>query len=290
MLKLIALPAVVAILMAAPGTPSPKSSTQTPTSGSWQVDSRNSDAELITDGLTNYRTTKINFTLGYGRIEGAFKLDDSDAANSRIDFRFYPANSTSSPIGEDGTLRHDWLANPANQTLVCFHSKKIVRMPDGKLQVTGDLVVTRVDHNVALDPNEAYSGPIYGPPMVHRTVRDASFIFDAPVAAGKKQKDGLKTSGVTSISREGYPELVRTAIGTYWPTLAQGEPKCWNPAGGTEDYRGFQCTGTYMSSSGPPPAPGQIGEDYPGPQNFNTVVGKQLTIMIHLRLKPKATT
>jgi hypothetical protein len=29
-----------------------------------------------------------------------------------------------------------------------------------------------------------------------------------------------------------------------------------------------------------------FGEDYPGPQNFNTVVGGHMTIAVHLRLTP----
>jgi len=42
-----------------------------------------------------------------------------------------------------------------------------------------------------------------------------------------------------------------------------------------------------MQSSGLPPAPIQVGEDYPDSSNYNAVVGSQLTILIHLRLAPK---
>jgi polyisoprenoid-binding protein YceI len=115
----------------------------TTTSGSWQVDSQRSEAQLITDGTTNFGKTKINFTLGFARVNGGLKLDDADPANSKLDFRMYPASSMAPPIGEDGKVRASWLANVANNTLVCFHSKKVVRTPDGKLQVTGDRYTAR---------------------------------------------------------------------------------------------------------------------------------------------------
>jgi hypothetical protein len=35
-----------------------------------------------------------------------------------------------------------------------------------------------------------------------------------------------------------------------------------------------------------PQAPISAGEDYPGPQGFNAVVGERLSILVHMRLKP----
>ena len=46
--------------------------------GSWQVGARHSDAHLITDATTDFGKKKINFTLGYGRVSGDVKVDDSD--------------------------------------------------------------------------------------------------------------------------------------------------------------------------------------------------------------------
>lgn len=283
MLKLMAIPAAAIILLiAAPSTPAPAA-------GSWQVDAHHSNVQLITDGTTDYGKKKINFTLGYGRVHGTLNIDDADPANSKIDFNFYPGNSKGSPIAEDGSIRAAWLGNLANQTLVCFHSKKIVRTPDGKLQATGDLVLTRVDRNVDDTPSEAYSGPIYGPPMVHRVSREASFIFDLPSANGQQKNAGYQTTGSTSISRENFPELLRAVTGTRWPTLVQDE-KCWNPAGGTEDYRGFECSGTFLRPADLPTTATQGGEDYWGASDYNAVVGNQLSIIVQLHLMPQATT
>lgn len=280
MVKLVTVSAAAIILLIA------STSTTAPTAGSWQVDAHHSDAQLITDGTTNYGKKKIDFTLGYGKVHGTLKIDDADPANSKIDFSFYPGNSKGSPIAEDGTIKAAWLANVANDTLVCFHSKKVVLTPDGKLQATGDLVLTRVDRNVDTTPSEAYSGPVYGPPMVHRVSREATFVFDLPSRDGKQKNAEFKTSGSTSVSRENFPQLVRAVIAARWPTLVQDE-RCWNPAGGTEDYSGFQCSGTFLKGADLPSSSTQGGEDYWGASDFNAVVGNQLSIVVQLHLIPQ---
>jgi len=258
--------------------------------GTWQVDTRHSAAQLITDGTTDYGKTKLDFTLGFGRVNGSLKIDDADPTKSSVVLRFYPANGTSPAIAENGKFLSQWLMNQANHTLVCFHSKTVQRTADGRLQATGDLTVTRVDRNVELDPTEAYRGPTYGPPIIHRVSREATFVFDLPAAAGNGQKDGeIQASASTSVGRENFPALVKAVVGTSWPPVVEDE-NCQNPAGVSEAYRGFHCTGTFMEASGLPPAPGtQIGEDYSGPpSDFNAVVGNHLNILLHLRLMAKA--
>ena len=65
------------------------------TAGSWQVDTRHSDVQLITDGTTDYGKKKIDYTLGYGRLMGEVKIDDADPTKSNVVFRFYPATAFS---------------------------------------------------------------------------------------------------------------------------------------------------------------------------------------------------
>lgn len=256
--------------------------------GSWQVDARHSDAKLITDATTDYEKTKINVALGYARIYGKVTLDDGDPTKSSIDFRFYPATSMAPPIDEDGKFLSHWLENLSNHTLVCFHSKRVERMPDGRVQATGELTVTRVDRNVELDPTEAYSGPVYGPPMIHRVSHEATFVFDLGDANGNGGKDGaIQASGSTSMFREDFPQLVRTVVNTYWPPVVQ-EESCQYPDA-SEAYSGAQCTGTYLSATGLPAEPhASGGQDVGVQQNFNAIVGNHLTILVHLRLMAKA--
>lgn len=185
------------------------------TVGSWQVDARHSDAKLTTDATTDYGKTKMNVILGFARLNGSVTIDNGDPAKSSVEFRFYPATSMSPVIDEDGKFLSHWLENMSNHTLVCFHSKGVVRTPDGRLQATGDLSVTRADRNVDATPSEAYAGPVYGPPMIHRVSREATFVFDLPAADGNAPS--IRASGTTSMFREDFPQLVRTVVSTGRP-------------------------------------------------------------------------
>ena len=279
MFKHVALLAAAAVIfaLATPGRPAS-------TSGSWVVDARHSAAQLSTDGTTDFGKTKLNITVGFARVNGTVKLDSSDSAKSAFDFRMYPASAMDPSIDEEGKVRIEWFANHANNTLVCFHSKGSQQTADGRLRTTGTLVVTRVDRNVELTPNEAYAGPVYGSPIIHRTSREATFIFD-PLASGQKD-GGISASGSTKVIREDFPQLLKTVIGTYWPPVVQ-DKNCQTPAGAGEDYSGFPCTGTFLMTPALPSAPhATSGEDYPGPANFNAIVGEHLTIFVHMHLTP----
>ena len=258
------------------------------TTGSWQVDERHSDAQLSTDGTTGFGKTKMTFTIGFARVNGTVKLDGADSANSAFDFRFYPATSMAPTIGEDGKVEIEWFTNHANNTLVCFHSKGAALAPDGRLRTTGALTLTRVDRNVEVPAaSEAYSGPVYGPPIIHRVTRPATFIFDVPAVAGSgPNKGSLETSGSTNMLREDFPQLLKAVIATHWPPVVR-EKNC-QVVGAGEAYAGSLCTGTFVDAPTLPLGPrANFSEDYPGPQNFNSVVGEHLTIVVHMRLAPQ---
>ena len=259
------------------------------TSGSWRVDARHSDAQLSTDGTTNFGKTNMTFTVGFGRVNGTVKLDGTDSANSAFDFRFYPATSMAPPIGEDGKVEIEWFTNHANNTLVCFHSKGAASTSDGRLRTTGTLTLTRVDRNVEVPPaSEAYAGPVYGPPIIHQVSRPATFVFDVPAVAGSGPNAGsFETSGSTNVVREDFPQLLKAVIATHWPPVVR-EKNC-QVVGAGEAYAGSMCTGTFVTAPGLPQGPSaNAGEDYPGPQNFNSVVGEHLTIHVHMRLTSNA--
>jgi polyisoprenoid-binding protein YceI len=255
------------------------------TGGSWVVDTRHSDAKLITDGTTDYGKTKIKVALGFARVNGRVTLDDADPSKSNVEFRIYPATSMAPAIDEDGKFLSHWLENMSNHTLVCFHSKEVTRTPDGKLKATGTLVLTRVDRNVDATPSEAYSGPVYGPPVLHRVSHEATFVFDIPA---NESKDGeITASGSTSMFREDFPQLVKAVVSTYWPTVVQDE-NCTVPEP-TEAYSGSQCTGTFLETKGLPAEPHAAGgQDVGVDQGFNAIVGNQLSILVHLRLAPRS--
>lgn len=177
----------------------------------------------------------------------------------------------------------------ANHTLVCFNSKNVSTEADGKLKAVGTLTVTRVDRNVELTPSESYAGPVYGPPMIHHVSRDATFVFHAPKAG--EGNDVFLLKGSTNVIREDFPQLVTSVLNTYWPPVVE-DKKCEASSSPTsEDYVGAQCTGKLVDDgSALPQAPtGASQEDYPGPSNFNAVVGQHLNIHVHLKLVPAGT-
>ena len=126
------------------------------------MDSHHSDAQLITDATTDYGKTENRRNTRLRSSQGASELDNNDLAKSSFDLRIYPANAMMPDIDEDGKFLSEWLSNLSNHTLVCFHSKGAARTADGRLQTTGNLILTRVDRNVEANPTEAYAGPVYG--------------------------------------------------------------------------------------------------------------------------------
>jgi polyisoprenoid-binding protein YceI len=276
MIKYVALPAAALLLaFAIPRKP-------VATTGSWQIDEHRSSAQLSADGTTNFGKAPLTMTIGLTRVEGSVKLDGSNPANSAFDFHLYPASTMTPPIGEDGRINVKWIASQANTTLVCFHSKGTQQTADGRLQTTGQLSFTRVDHNVEVVANEAYAGPVYGPAMIHQVARTATFVFDVPAAVAGKE--GIRTSGTTTVVREDFPQMLKAVIGTYWPPLVMDQ-NCTAPAA-NEGYAGARCTGTFLVPPTLPGPAGNAGEDYPGPSGYNTVTGEHLTIVVNMRLNP----
>jgi polyisoprenoid-binding protein YceI len=252
--------------------------------GLWEVDARHSDAQLTTDGTTDYGRSKINIVLGVARVNGELKFDDGDASKSRVDLHIYPATAMSPSIDDEGRFsKKRWLADQANHTILCFHAKSVERLADGRLQTKGELSVVRVDRNVELNPNEAYYGPVYGPPIIHRDSREATFVFDAP-ADGQKAGQ-LDLSASTKVFKEDFPQLVKTVASTYWPPVVQDE-NCRVPAP-SEAYSGAKCTGTFLQTPGLPEEPhAASGTDIGSNQNFNTLVGERVDVVVHMRLTP----
>jgi len=280
----LALAATVALGVLALGAKNPTS-----LGGAWLVDTRHSDAQLITDGTTDYGKTKIDITLGFGRVHGGLKVDESDLTKSNIHLHIYPATSAADPVDEDGKFKSRWLANRANNTMLCFNSKEVTRTADGRLQAKGGLALIRVDRNVQIPaPSEAYYGPVYGPPIVNKVTKEATLVFDVQ-ADGAQKNSEIEASASTKVFREDFPQLVKAVLNTYWPPLVQDE-HCTLPSGlPSEAYSGAKCTGTFVQGPSLPEDPGtHIGEDYPGPQNFNAQVGQRLNVVVHMRLTPAA--
>lgn len=186
---------------------------------SWILDSSASTARL-------YQGSKANpdsVNTGVARVTGKVTLDTSNLDNSVFDLSIYPA---------DQYWRHALSANSdlpsgngpdANgQTLLRFKSKRIVRTGNGKLEVIGNLTLTRVERSVTATPTEAYAGPVYGDPVIHTDTRDIKFQFSTlsnalsgPLTPATLQNKGaLEILGATRVGHEDFPELLGAIIDT----------------------------------------------------------------------------
>jgi len=176
----------------------------------------------------------------------------------------------------------------SNHTLVCFHSKKVVRTADGPAASH-----RRSDRNAGRPrrpggSDRSIRGPVYGPPMIHHTSREATFVFDFPAAAGNGQKESsINASGTTSMFREDFPQLVRTVISTYLAARGSGMST-------------VKCR-TRMKPIAAPNARGRTSQllDFPTrltrptprisgvPTNFNAIVGNHLTVSFNCVSRPR---
>jgi polyisoprenoid-binding protein YceI len=267
--------AVVVLALALPGRP-------VAPSGSFLVDAHYSAAQLNTNGTSDFGKTKMNLTIGYARVNGTVTLDNNDPAKSSFELHIYPATNMKPPIDEGGKALNEWLVNSANHTLLCFHSKDVSKTSDGRLKTTGELVLTRVDRNVEIVANEAYSGPTYGPPMVHKTSREVTFLFDSSNSGSK----GTFVVGGTKVAREDFKHLMKTVLGTYWPPVVQ-EEHCQPLPAASEAYSGTPCTGTFLIAPTLPSPAVAANESYPGPEGFNAVTGDYLALSLSMRLTPR---
>ena len=76
-------------------------------------------------------------------------LDTNDPDDSVFDLSIYPADEDwgNAPTS-DGILPTSYVPDATDQTLLTFRSTRIVRTGKGKLEVIGDLRLTRVEHTV----------------------------------------------------------------------------------------------------------------------------------------------
>jgi polyisoprenoid-binding protein YceI len=255
-------------------------------SHTWLVDSGHSDALFSADGTTNYGKTNTTFTIGIARVSGMLNLNKADVANSRLSFSIYPAGSASPLIDQDGKFVGSENSEVVDYTVITFVSNSVAWAHDGKLQVNGQLTVTRIEREMELNPNEAYAGPVFDPPIVRRYTHETSFVLTLPdLRISDVSKRGkIRVSASGNVSREDFPKLLDAVVETNWPPVAEDE-NCQMPSTISEDYAGASCTGRMVQvPSLPEPPHSGNDEDYPGPADFNYVVGRNLTVLVHMDL------
>jgi len=257
---------------------------------SWFLDSTTSDARFFQGSATNPNSVNT----GVARVTGEVKLDENNLDNSVFDLGIYPADENwGHALNAEGTLPAGYVPDPTDHTLLTFKSKRILTTSDGKLEVIGNLTLTRVERSVTLTPNEAYAGPVYGDPVIHTETREVMFLFPSSIAtppsegsspATFKTQSRLEVSGSAGIGRENFPELLSAISDTNWPSVVQNE-HCTMPSTIGDDYSGAQCTGTLIAATNHDNCrmPASIGDDYSGPL-CSPPAGDQTTIVLNLKL------
>jgi hypothetical protein len=189
----------------------------------WQIDPKYSVATLsLGSGASQLQ-------IGLARVSGEVVFESSDPGDPIVTLKI---------VGD---------AREADYASMSFSSKRSAIRADGKVTVTGDLSVTRVERSVTMEPNEAYAGPQYGEPVARTTTRQITLIFSDPRQV-PSQNGAMHFSGRSTVSREDSPDLLDAIALDDWPSQLINDEKCENPSTIGEDYHGPECTGTVIAS------------------------------------------
>jgi polyisoprenoid-binding protein YceI len=259
-------------------------------SDTWILDSSRSNVRLFQGSGANSESVNTGVALVSGKVQ----LDASDLDASVLDLSIYPADENWGYIlSSKNVLPTSYVPDATDQTLLTFKSTRVLRTGSGKLEVIGDLTLTRVERAVTGTPTEAYAGPVYGDPVIHKETREITFLFVSESAAHLsgpltpamlQTKEVLEIEGAARVDPEEFPELLSAIKETNWPPVVQNK-YCHIPSTVGEDYSGAVCTGTVIAAIRDDNChvPASVGEDYSG-QQCALATGNETTIVLDLKL------
>ena len=164
-------------------------------SDTWIVDPRRSNARLFQGPRTNPEPVNT----GILRVTGKVKLDTNDLDASAFDLSLYPTDEEwGNALSPEGTWLTGYGPGATDQTLLTFKSTRILT-EDGKLEVVGNLTLSRAEHTVTATPTEAYAGPVYRDPVIHNETHKIKFLFpgvsaehlSGPLTPAMQHKNGV---------------------------------------------------------------------------------------------------
>jgi polyisoprenoid-binding protein YceI len=194
--------------------------------GNWKLDAEHSTARILLGANA--------FNIGVARVGGSVELDAAEPANSVLDLSI----------------------DPAGGKLLTFKSRRATIGLDGKLQVSGDLTLSRVVREVYVNAAEDYYGPVYGEPTQQVVTREVTFVLPMD---GHGEK--AEITAEATIFRENFPELFAAVADVNWQPVIQDEA-CQVPQAG-EDYAGTLCSGKVVDPDRSTVF-ARLGEDYHG--------------------------
>ncbi|MGA7928952.1 MAG: hypothetical protein WCA20_23510 [Candidatus Sulfotelmatobacter sp.] len=237
---------------------------------------------------------------GVARVTGKVKLDANDLDTSFFDLSIYPADENwGQVLSPEGALPTGYVPDATDQTLLTLKSTRILRTGNGKLEIIGDLTLTKVERTVTATPTEAYAGPVYGDPVIHNVTREINFLFPSVSAARlsesltpavQQTRGVLEVVGAARVDREEFPGLLSAIQDTNWPSVVQDEHCQAAYSGGGEGYSGSVCTGTVIAATQADNCQaaysGGGGEGYNG-SVCTPAAGNQTTIVLDLKFLHK---
>lgn len=258
----------------------------------WSLDSSTSNAILFQGSAAH----PFSLNTGVARVTGKVSLDANDLDRSIVDLNIFPADEHwGGALTPESDLPAGYVPDATDHTLLTFKSKHILKTADGKLEVIGDLTLTRVQRSVTIVATDAYAGPVYGDPVIHNETHEIAFLFSSSSSqvlsgpltpATLETKRMLEVSGSTRVNHEVFPQLLTAIRDTNWPSVVRNE-RCSVPSTIGEDYSGARCTGTVIAETRHDNCqmPASVGEDYSGPI-CTPAAGDQTTIVLDLKLLP----
>ncbi len=258
--------------------------------GVWFLDSSSSDAIFFQGSAEN----PFSLNTGVARVTGIVSLG-TDLDHSVVELSIFPADEDwGHTLILEGHLPTSYVPDASDNTLLTFKSKRILNTMDGRLEILGDLTLTRVERSISIIPSDAYAGPVYGDPVIHTETHEATFLFPnpsshvspGPLTATLQTNSSLELLGSTRINYESFPQLLSAIKDTNWPAIVKDE-QCQMPSTIGEDYSGARCTGTVVAAvnNANCQMPATVGEDYSGPI-CTPPAGDETTIVLDLKLLP----
>lgn len=247
------------------------------------------------------RDNPTSYSAGTARVSGTVEINPDDIGNSVFNLTAYAANRSADDPAAVKNM------DGGDQPAISFQSQHVTLLKDGSLEVAGQLTVTSVSREAVANPDDSYSGPKFGPPVVSNTSQAATLIFAPPVVQSTpanstpdrsdgptllevsqpERKPVMELKAQATVKGEDFPELATSVAGTVWPLLINNE-KCTAPSSIGDDYSGAICTGTIENSISPALEPMQApGDDYAGVRQVPPS-GNQVTIQFHLALADAA--
>lgn len=218
----------------------------------WKIDAEHSTASIFLGSNSDLQN------IGMVRIGGDAEFNSAEPSQSALNL------SAELPEGH-------WMT---------FQSKRIDLRADGKVQVSGEMMLAHIERDADYNPGEDYRGPSYGEPRVSTVVREVTFVLPmVDNAASKAEITAEATLGI-----ENFPELFAAVRQAAWQPVVQDEA-CEMPQAG-EDYRGAVCTGK-MSEPAYRMAAIRIGEDYRGDES-PAPSGNLMKLVLQLKLSREA--